>query len=132
LSREAFKFWNTLDKQSKQSGELYETQPAQIQGNIHPQDEGGEPVLGLFYATSVTEKRIFVSPVIATWKPDCELYGLTGPELMDLLSTYGPHEYPVYLYFEDLGFSKIFDYANQLCFDCRLRGGTTERPDFWE
>ena len=28
LSREAFEFWNILEEQSKQSGELYESQPS--------------------------------------------------------------------------------------------------------
>ena len=129
LSREAFKYWNILDQQSKQSGELYETQPAQIPGNIHPQDEGGEPVLGLFYATSVKEKRIILRPAIATWRPNCDLYGLTRSELMELLNTYNIYQYPVYLVLIDMG---VYDFADQECFDCRLRGGTVERPDFWE
>jgi hypothetical protein len=129
LSREAFKFWNILDQQSKQSGELYETQPAQIHGNIHPQDEGGEPVLGLFYATSVREKRIFVRPVMVTLKPDCEPYGLSRPELNELLDTYTTNQYPVYLIFIDMG---VYDFADQECFDCRLRGGSVEPPDYWE
>jgi hypothetical protein len=129
LSREAFKFWNILDQQSKQSGELYETQPAQIPGNIHPQDESGETVLGLFYATSVKEKRIILRPAISTWTPNCDLYGLTRSELMELLNTYTPNRYPVYLVVIDMG---VYDFADQECFDCRLRGGTVERPDFWE
>lgn len=129
LSPSAFEFWNTLDKQSKQSGELYETQPAQIQGNIHPLDESGETVLGQFYATSIKEKRIFVRPALATAGPDCVPYGLSRPELNELLDTYNPYQYPVYLIFIDIG---IYDFANQECFDCRLRGGTVERPDFWE
>ncbi len=129
LSREAFQFWNILDEQSKQSGELYETQPAQIRGNIHPQDEGGEPVLGLFYATSVREKRIFVRPDIVTWRPDCEPYGIGGSDLMRLLASISQWRYPIYLYMSDMG---SYDYVDQECFDCRLRGGTTERPDFWE
>jgi hypothetical protein len=129
LSREAYKFWNILDQQSKQSGELYETQPAQIPGNIHPQDEGGEPVLGLFYATSVKEKRILIRPAMATAGPDCEPYGLTRSELNAYLNTFHPNQYPVFLIFIDMG---VYDFADQECFDCRLRGGSTEPPDFWE
>ncbi len=132
LSLVAYEYLNTLEKQSKQSGELYESQPAQIQGNIHPQDDGGEPVLGLFYTTSVKEKRIFVRPDIVTWRPDCEPYGLSATELHDYLGSFGPNRYPIYLYFEDIGPFRVYDFANQECFDCRLRGGTTERPDFWE
>jgi hypothetical protein len=132
LSREAFQFWNNLEQQFKQSGELYETQPAQIQGNIHPQDEGGEPVLGLFYATSVREMRIFVSPIIRTQGPHCKLAEFTMAELMEFLSSYPINQYPVYLFSEGEGPEKIYDYANQECFDCRRRGGTVNRPDFWE
>jgi len=132
LSREAFQYWNTLDQQFKQSGELYETQPAQLQGNIHPQDEGGEPVLGLFYATSVKEKRIFVRPIILTRGPYCKLSEFTMAELLEFLSYYPENQYPIYLYSEGEGLEKIYDYANQECFDCRQRGGTVNRPDFWE
>ncbi len=129
LSPPAFEFWNTLDKQSKQRGELYETQPAQIQGNIYPQDEGGETVLGLFYATAVKEKRIFASPRIGARVPHCEPFGFSFEELMEQLSTIDPSQLPVYLVFIDIF---VYDYAEQECFDCRMRGGTTTRPDFWE
>ena len=132
LSREAYEFLNILEEQSKQSGELYESQPRQIHGNIHPQDEDGEPVLGLFYATSVKEKRIFVKPPIKTYRPDCDPLGLSTTELNDYLHSISPSQYPIYLYYEDLGLLRVYDYAEQYCFDCRLRGGTTERPDFWE
>jgi hypothetical protein len=132
LSPEAFEFWNILDKQSKQSGELYETQPAQIIGNIHSQEDGGEPVLGLFYATSVKEKRIFVSPAIEVLRPNCDPLGLSTTELNDFLGSISPNQYPIYLYFEDQGLLRVYDYAEQECFDCRKRGGITERPDFWE
>jgi hypothetical protein len=129
LSREAFEFWNILDKQSKQSGELYDTQPAKIPGNIHSQDKVGEPVLGLFYATSIKEKRIFVRKPFETARPDCEPWGLSRSELLEMLSAYSPKQYPIYLLEIDMG---VYDYVDQECFDCRRRGGTTERPDFWE
>lgn len=129
LTREAFKYWNILDQQSKQSGELYETQPSQILGNIHPQDEEGEQVLGVFYATSVNEKRILFRPQMITSGPACNPYGLTREELNELLDTYSSFQYPIYLILIDMG---VYDYADQECFDCRLRGGTTEPPDFWE
>jgi hypothetical protein len=129
LSNVAFEFWNILDKQSKQSGELYETQPAQIHGNIHPRDDGGEAVLGLFYATAVKEMRIFVGAPVAANKPDCKPYGFSKAELDEFLTEISPFLYPVYLIFVDMF---VYDYAEQECFDCRLRGGSTERPDFWE
>jgi hypothetical protein len=61
--------------------------------------------------------------------PECNPYGLTREELNELLDTYSPYQYPIYLILIDMG---VYDYADQECFDCRLRGGTTECPDFWE
>ena len=127
LSEQAFQFWHILDEQSMQRGELYEKQPAQLSGNIHPQDAGGEPVLGFFYATSIKEKRLFVSPPLRTLGPDCRHY---ETELYrDLIERLLEEYSKVYL----VQISPItYHYADQKCFDCRLRGGTTERPDFWE
>ena len=129
LSTQAYEFWSILEKQSRQSGELYETQPAQIHGNIYSQEAGGETVMGIFYATSVKEKRIFVSPEMSAGGPFCQPSGLSREELMDLLETYNPSQYPIYLVLIDIG---VYDFAAQECFDCRLRGGTTIPPDFWE
>ena len=126
MSEHAFQFWHILDEQSKQRGELYEKQPAQLYGNIHPQNEGGEPALGLFYATSIKEKRLFISPSIETLGLDCEPHNTTNLGLMRWLAGFDTSHYRIYL----LGAGS--DYANQECFNCRLRGGTTERPDFWE
>jgi hypothetical protein len=126
LSEQAFQFWHVLDEQSKQRGELYETQPAQLCGNIHPQDAGREPALGLFYVTSIKEKRLFISPSLETLGPDCEPHQTTPLGLMQWLAGFDTSHCRIYL----LG--KGVDYANQECFNCRLRGGTTERPDFWE
>jgi hypothetical protein len=125
LSQEAFQFWHILDEQSKQRGELYEKQPAQLGGNIHPQDAGGEPVLGLFYATSIKEKRLFVSPSLETMGPDCRPYEATWDLIERLLEEYSK------VYMVQISPLTIL-YADQECFDCRRRGGTTERPDFWE
>lgn len=129
LSPAAYRYWNILDQQSNQRGELYETQPAQIQGNIYPLKEGGEQALGLFYATSVKEKRILFRPAMDTWTPNCDPHDLTRDELMELLYAYQPNQYPIYLIMVDFG---VYEFADQDCFDCRLRGGTTEPPDFWE
>ena len=54
---------------------------------------------------------------------------LSFEELMEYLSTIDPTRLPVYLVFIDIF---VYDYAEQECFDCRLRGGSTTPPDFWE
>jgi hypothetical protein len=129
LSKAAYDFWKILEEQSKQSGEMYETQPAEISGNIYSLEQVGETVLGLFYATSVKEKRIFVRPEIVVRKQICDPYLLDRAALMELLTSIPISQYPVYLFSEEEG---VYDYASQSCFDCRLLGGTIEPPEFWE
>ena len=110
--------------------ELYETQPARIRGNILCLENPGETVLGFFFASGVTEKRIFMWPNIKTYQRHCTRYGFNEEELLDFLSTFfRPENYPIYLYRVS---DSIFDYADQDCFDCRLRGGQLDPPPFWE
>lgn len=134
LTPAAYEYWKIIEEQSKQSGELYESQPATNTGNIHSTDDPQEPVIGLFYATSVQGKSIFISPRIPPATTPCLPYGLSTGELNSLLSNIQPRQYPVWLLvvgYTEMG-NLIFDYVNQECFDCRLKGGSTIKPDFWE
>lgn len=129
LTDRAYDFWKTLEGQSKETGGLYGTQPVMINGNISSEDNPGETVLGLFFATAMMEKRIYMWPNLKTKKPYCTPYGLEMDELREFLSHFRPEELPVYLIRTS---DTLVDYAEQECFNCRLQGGTTERPDFWE
>jgi hypothetical protein len=97
-------------------------------GNIHSMDDSRESAAGLFYATSVREKRIFIRPGIITPRPDCRPHGYNFEELMEKLSQYHPSRYPIFILDLDI---MDYDFAWQECFDCRLMGGTTKKPDFW-
>jgi hypothetical protein len=129
LSRKAFDYFNTLRELSKEAGNMYETQPANIPGNIYNTDNPDEEVIGLFYASSYTEKRIFVKVNYYKYSHYCQKYGLTGNALMDFLGTIDKSLYPVFLLFVDRG---VYDYADQECIDCRKYGGSIIRPEFWE
>jgi len=130
LTPTAYDYWNILDDQLKQSGELYETQPANLAGNIHSLDNESESVVGLFYASSIQEKRIFVRPGIITVEPYCFGYDLSPSQLMtELTEEYTEDDYPIWLLEKDRG---GYDFADQRCFDCRRRGGSTVKPYYWE
>jgi hypothetical protein len=129
LSNRAYDYLSTIKQLSKETGGLYETQPSDIPGNIYNPDDPGEKVIGMFYASCVTEKRVFARVLFRTNKPACIPYGLDMDELMELLGTIDVSDYPVFLLLLGEG---VYDYADQECFDCRKLGGTTNRPDFWE
>lgn len=129
LTETAYEFWKILDGQSKQSGELYGTQPVKIPGNIFSPDNPDERVLGLFYASAVTEKRIFINPMLKTVGPICGREHFTWDQLTEYLSYIHPDLYPIYLV--RVG-ERDVDYVNQECIDCRLRGGGIKVPSYWE
>ena len=130
LSNRAYDYWLQVQEQSQESGGLYETQPLQIRGNISNVNDHEEVVLGFFNASSVTEKRIFVS----------EPFNFSIPGARCTLDTIGPENlhsytlYPVYLISLNkiMGTGPPYGVGYGICFDCRKGGGKTEKPYFWE
>jgi len=59
LSREAFQFFKLVRAQKEGASNLFQPPSAEIAGNIKPVNTT-EPVIGLFWATSITKKSIFV------------------------------------------------------------------------
>jgi hypothetical protein len=134
ISEAAHSFWVNLEKNNQQSGGLFETQPAVVEGNINCINAPNESVLGYFGVSSVNEKRIFVE------KPD----GITFIEEYSCEPSkpnfeggwpgnLTPDEWPIYFiyYFDIYAENTILGIAPQECFDCTKRGGTTHKPNFW-
>lgn len=126
INKEAYTFWNNIQGQIENQDNLYSSQPFQIRGNLFNVDDSEERVLGFFMVAAENEKRVFIDPPDFEVRQDtCSLdymaYGLIGllPEAA----------WPVYVHEDENGDRGL---ANDACFDCRARGGTLERPDFWE
>jgi len=129
LSNEAYDYWLQLQLQSQESGGLYETQPVYI-GNIFNVNDNKEVVLGFFNASSVTEKRVFVSESFnfRIWDANCYLDIIYNPRRLSRYTLY-----PLYmLSLNEMGVGPPYGVGRGICFDCTASGGKTERPDFWE
>jgi hypothetical protein len=131
LSDDAYNFWKQVKEQNQESGGIFEKQPDYISGNIYNTNDPDERVLGYFNASSVAEKRIFVSGIR-------ELYYPATKCIIDTIMS--PRDKPNWM---SIPFFLVsFDPARQggppygvgvnLCFDCRNGGGNPEKPDFWE
>lgn len=127
ISKEAFNYWNGIEKQRGEQGALYSKQPYQIAGNLKNINNPDEPVLGFFMVGGVNEKRIYVGrpPRISIYVFTCQ----PDEELIGFLSDIPESEYPVYFFRTETD-SKAS--ASDFCFDCTLRGGSVEKPDFWD
>lgn len=128
LSLEAYDYWQRMNEQAAESGGLYEKQPASVAGNIYSVVQEEAVVLGYFYASQVREQRIFVhnNNFFDFYIPhiDCEY------EPLSTLWRTGNINYPVYVYVP--GPFQPSLWGPQECFDCRLQGGDTIRPEQWE
>jgi len=129
LSSAAYDYWKRMNDQAVESGGLYEKQPASVTGNIYNMDDPEEIVLGNFYATQQKEKRIFVknNVLFDFYVPhiDCEFESTST-----LWRNRDKIKLPIYIY-NPGNFQPTF-WGPEDCFDCRLQGGDTIRPIYWE
>jgi hypothetical protein len=125
ISESAYHYWNEIEKLHEESGSLYTRQPYLVSGNIRNPDNPDDIILGYFMVAGVSKKRIFVDPPLITFNfPVCigALNVLDNPNHEEL-------HFPMYAMLTDNG---DLSFAQLSCFDCRMKGGTETKPDFWE
>ncbi|MGC4038263.1 MAG: DUF4249 domain-containing protein [Chitinophagaceae bacterium] len=139
LTRQAFEYMLNLKRISEQMGSLFDVQPSEIAGNIHNVDNPDEPVVGFVAASSLQQKRIFITR--AQVNPWNYSYYCSVPKIvpmdLDSIRTYfgGPSPYLIPIdRIIDLRTGKTTDVhgGEPLCVDCQSHGGTTSQPDFWQ
>lgn len=101
FSKEAYTYWTSVIDLNEGSSSLYTDQPASLRSNVININNAEEIVIGYFNVASMSQKRIFVD------KPLEPFYYSTH---CDTVSTGAPKPY---------------------CLDCRLSGGTIEKPEYW-
>lgn len=132
LTKEAYEYWQQLKQMTELGGSVFDVQPTQLYGNIVSVANPNEPVIGYITASTVTTKRIFIdrSEVTSFVTPNslnCELYIVAG------------HPDTFNLYFNTRRFVPIAGDVNGgylgaplNCADCRVFGGVTTKPPFWQ
>ena len=127
LSKEAFRYWESLRDQQEEDGGLYETQPIASGGNMYNVDDDTEQVLGYFFASQVHEKLIFVKHPSFFTDYFCPMATI---EREGLAESY----FDVWMFLASLTRERPeyeWGIADRECFDCRRRGGSTQPPAYW-
>jgi hypothetical protein len=140
LTKDAYTYLDLMRKNTEQLGSIFDAQPSELHGNIQQSADSTETVVGFFYATSVQQQRIFISRSqllgyvpITTGYEDCrEDTVLNDPAKIRAVFNVGPGSIvgvtPVYF-----GPAIVsYTYSTYYCADCRARGGSTTKPDFWQ
>lgn len=131
LSREAFEHWQILEKNKRQRGTIFDSQPAQLTENIHCVTKPDESVIGWVSASSIQEKRIFIfNSEVAPWGRGatgvaCDVFIVPITDAALYLND--PNNAPAY------GVSGGgLAISRPRCVDCRLNGGGQPvKPLFW-
>lgn len=129
ITENAYKFYNGI-KENDDDGSLYDKQPVQIKGNVFNIKDPDEPVLGYFLTAGSDEKRIFVDrPTypVNFYYSNCTL-SEADFERYSQLWWMPDSEYPIFA-IETPGGRRAVPHKD--CVDCRERGGTITKPDFW-
>ncbi len=125
LSEDAYNYFEYNRIMAQEADGLYTRQPRQPLTNIHHVNDEAERVLGYFWVSTRTAKRIFVEPIEGM---EVEPEYCHYEEFSVLENGEGP--FPLYIY-EDTDAGKKYT-SNPYCFDCTMRGGKNIKPDFWD
>ncbi len=133
LTREAYKYWQIIEKSTQQTGSIFDPQPAQLLGNIHCVSDPNEPVIGYVSASFITEKRIFIDhSQLTDW-----FFKPSGVVCVMINTFQHPTDFRIYT-FQDTTFAPNYFttgggmvVTKKDCLDCRRRGGTRDKPSFW-
>ncbi|AYB29786.1 DUF4249 domain-containing protein [Chryseolinea soli] len=131
ISKEAYTFWAQLQKTTESLGGLFDPMPSEVVGNVHSATNANEAVLGFFSAGEEKQQRIFIKNrdlpdnIRRMPLPFCPLDSIE----MSVVKTLSDHTFLVYPY----GVPVTLGYVSSTidCMDCRVKGGVTQKPDFW-
>ncbi|MDO3645075.1 DUF4249 domain-containing protein [Mucilaginibacter sp. L3T2-6] len=144
LTAEAYKFWESLRKNTEQLGSIFDAEPTQLAGNIHNLNANSDIVIGYISAGSVATKRVFIAneqlpaTFLVSYPYECQLdtFWYSNPHANghnDVVEALVPKiELAAFDFGPDppakpLGFMG----ASPYCVDCTLRG-SKKQPDFWK
>ncbi len=130
IGKAAYDFWQELYNQNAGEASLYTQQLYQIRGNVKNINDDSEPVLGYFNVAGIDRKRIFVN------RPSGNIYFNYSVCILNE-GDYDAYKYirwtarntwPLYIVMDE---DYAFALPHQVCMDCRKKGGTIIKPEFW-
>jgi hypothetical protein len=138
ITREAYEYFAIIKKNTESLGSLFDDQPSEPTSNIRCITNPAEPVIGFFGASTVQTKRISFkrqdikgpsSPYEPTGYENCGCVLIPLDQISDsnfdglLINN---------RYYDPFTFELVgYMVCPEDCLDCRMRGGTTVKPDYW-
>ena len=127
ISQDEYRFWKRLKENNKEDSDMFSKQPAAVQGNLKCVTNASETVLGYFSVAGVREKRIVLKDV-----DDLSFRLLKDCSPIEIKMGFPPEPRPLYLLRYTEGEGESLGWLFPECIDCRLKGGVTTKPAFFE
>jgi len=138
ISKAAYTFLDHLEKQNKNQGSIFTTQPFQIRGNLKNIQDPTEQVLGYFMTVGGA-----LGPRMQTRVPTYLQYEkvicFADPSpgyIHNRIRTSTSSDWPIYFtyYFFEFGDppGTFLAYVSPNCLDCTRHNGIAIKPDFWQ
>ena len=127
LDKDAYSFYELMQRNTEDIGSIFAPQPSEIRGNIHCMSDPNEYVLGYITASTEEKQRIFIE---RQWvfQQDCPEKKV--PKIVDSVVHYFGSGFLIP--YEDVNFpDPHFKGAPSYCVDCTTRGGSQARPSYW-
>ncbi|WP_162343841.1 DUF4249 domain-containing protein [Cyclobacterium salsum] len=136
LDREAYVFWEGIRRNSDDIGSIFSPLPSAVSSNIHHAENPDIPVIGYISAGVSREKELYINrDEVSPWRTiigDYQGCLIDTVAIADYDEKFGQGEYvPLYEDCEVFPCSGFFA-STTGCTDCRIRGGTTTKPDYWK
>lgn len=127
ITANEYVFWESLKKNNKEESDMFSKQPAIVKSNINCISNPDEKVLGYFSVAAVSGTRTVLNNV-----EELSFSHVKPCTPIKIEMGIPPEPRPLYLlrYTDDEG--PALGWALPECVDCRLRGGTTEKPAFFD
>lgn len=134
LGQEAYSYWKNLQDINQNTGSLFDPTPAMVIGNMSSTDGDGKVVLGLFQASGVSSKRVFIDRDELPYNVDIPS-GFEGCVFYQTADTteinyYFDNNFPFAGTYTEMGM-EFFIFSNaESCFRCTV-SGSNEMPEYW-
>ncbi|MEI9912990.1 MAG: DUF4249 domain-containing protein [Bacteroidota bacterium] len=132
LDKKGYEFYELMKRNTESLGTIFDAQPSETRGNIQCITNPAEPVIGYVSASSVAEKRIFISnSELPLWGfeqncPSIEVANNPASIRDAYLSEYLSPYQAVFV-----GFIRGYLSSYPSCVDCTKRGASVIRPSYW-
>jgi Domain of unknown function (DUF4249) len=131
-----FNYLSVLKTNTENLGSIFDAQPTQLSGNFHCKENPSETVIGYFTASSVQQKRLFITKYqVNNWN-----FVDTNRSCDTIFIGHTPLPDPGFFVwdFPDTSYDPFYfcgaaclAITRRECVDCRLRGGTNQKPSYW-